>query len=237
MLIIHIRRSCLGFAAALGTAALLAAFFAGTGGGDEIDEAELGVLAGKVIAVDPGHGGIDSGARGNGHLEKAITLEIAEKLAERLRHHGAQVVMTRESDVDYYTRGKGGKRNDLLRRISIANSSGAQLFVSIHTNAIRGAQWSGAEVYYNPRWEENKKLALTLQNHLRDFPPGNKRQARQDCDILVLKDTTMPGVLIETGFLSNPQEAARLADPAYQEKMAEQIVRGLAHHLSRNVVR
>jgi len=197
----------------------------------------LGSLAGRVIVLDPGHGGVDSGAKYHGLIEKDITLAIALKLAATLRTNGATVVFTRETDVDYYTRGKGGKRSDLVRRVEIIERAEAAVFVSIHTNAIRGGRWSGAEVYYNPKLAENRLLAETVQQALRDFPPGNKRQAKQDSDIIVLKDTSVPGVLVEVGFLSNPREAAMLADDAYQEKLALQIARALAYHFSHNVAR
>jgi len=237
--VVRLRRRSLGLLTAAGVAAavavnLLALSFWGK---EDIAGVDLGALAGRVIAVDPGHGGVDSGAKYYGRVEKEITLSIAVKLADVLRASGADVVLTRAGDIDYYTRGKGGKRNDLVRRVEIINNSGAAVFVSIHANAIGGSRWFGAEVYYNPAREENKRLAEAMQRALREFPPGNKRQARQDSDILVLKDTTVPGVLIETGFLSNPREAALLADPAYQEKMAGQIARALAYHLGRNAAR
>ena len=204
---------------------------------EDIAGADLGALSGVVVAVDPGHGGVDSGAKYHGLLEKDLTLAIAGKLAATLQANGATVVLTRESDVDYYTRGKGGKRNDLKKRVELINTAGAAVFVSIHTNAIRGAQWFGAEVWYNSGRAENKLLAEVMQQALREFPPGNKRQPKEDSEILVLKDTIVPGVLVETGFLSNPREAALLADPAYQQKMVEQIARALAYHVSHNVAK
>ena len=240
MWIVRLRRQSLrllaviGAVAALAVANLLAVVYLKA---DDIDNANLAVLAGKTVAVDPGHGGVDGGARGNGLNEKEVTLAIALRLADVLRANGATVVMTRDSDIDYYTRGKGGKRNDLNRRVEIINESGAAVFVSIHLNAIRGSKWFGAEVYYNPKLPESRQLAETMQQALQDFPPGNKRQAKQDSDIIVLKDTTIPGVLVETGFLSNPGEAAMLADGNYQQKMVERIARALAYHCAHNVER
>lgn len=224
----------LGAAAALAVANLLAAVYLKA---DDFDSVDLAALAGRTIVVDPGHGGVDGGACGNGLNEKEINLAIALKLADVLRASGATVVLTRDSDIDYYTRGKGGKRNDLNRRVEIINEAGAAAFVSIHINAIRGSKWFGAEVYYNPKLPENRQLAEVMQQALQDFPPGNKRQAKQDSDIIVLKDTTIPGVLVETGFLSNPKEAAMLADSNYQQKMVERIAKALAYHFAHNVVR
>lgn len=204
---------------------------------DDIENVNLAVLGGKTIAIDAGHGGIDDGAKWNGIDEKNINLAIALKLADILAANGATTVLTREGDVDYYTKGKGGKRNDLLKRAEIIDKSGASLFVSIHCNAIKGANWSGAQVFYHPKLAENKQLAETTQHVLKNFPPGNKRQVKEDSDIILLKSVNVPGVLIEAGFISNPSEAARLNSESYQQKLAEGIAKAMAYHFSQNVGR
>ncbi|WP_371376904.1 N-acetylmuramoyl-L-alanine amidase [Sporomusa aerivorans] len=204
---------------------------------DELETVDLSVLNGKKIAIDAGHGGIDDGAKWNGVEEKNINLAIALKLADILTANGATPVLTREGDIDYYTRGKGGKRNDLLKRAEIIESSGVNAFVSIHCNAIRGAKWTGAQVFYHPKLEENRKLAETMQHALKNFPQGNKRQVKQDSDILILKSVNVPGVLIEAGFISNPDEAAHLSTDSYQHKLAEYIAKALAYHFNQNVGR
>ncbi|MCX7779954.1 MAG: N-acetylmuramoyl-L-alanine amidase [Negativicutes bacterium] len=201
------------------------------------NDINLDALKDRRIAIDPGHGGIDDGASGNGIVEKNVNLAISLKLAEILRGRGAQVTMTRDSDIDFYTRGKGGKRNDLAKRVDIINQSGAELFVSIHVNSIRGGNIAGAQVFYGGGRPESKLLAETMQQYLKEFPPGNKRQAKQDMDIIVLNATNIPGVLIETGFLSNKNEAGRLASVDYQQKLAEQIAKAIAYHLNQNVAR
>jgi len=203
----------------------------------DIESAELAVLSGKTIAIDAGHGGIDDGAKWHGLDEKNINLAIAVKVAAALAANGATTVLTREEDVDYYTKGKGGKRNDLLKRAEIIEKSGADLYLSIHCNAIRGSNWSGAQVFYNPSKEENKQLAEIMQQALKNFPPGNRRQVKQDSDIILLKSVTIPGVLIEAGFISNPAEATQLNSEAYQQKLAEAIAKALAYHFSHNVER
>jgi N-acetylmuramoyl-L-alanine amidase len=204
---------------------------------DDIENIDMSVLAGHSIAIDPGHGGIDSGASGNRVAEKDITLAISAKLAALLEQYGVNVILTREEDIDYYTRGKGGKRNDLLERIKRIEDSGAELFLSIHCNAYRGANLSGAQVFYNPQLEQNKKLAETLQRVLKGFPMGNKRQAKEDLHILLLKKINIPGVLIETGYVTNKEEAVLLADDSYQQKMIENIARALAYHFRQNAAR
>lgn len=204
---------------------------------DDIENTNMSVLAGKIVAIDAGHGGIDDGAKWNGIDEKNINLAIAVKLANILAANGVTPVLTREGDIDYYTKGKGGKRNDLLKRAEIIESSGANAFISIHCNAIKGANWSGAQVFYHPKLTENKQLAETMQHALKNFPPGNKRQIKQDSDIIILKSVNVPGVLVETGFISNPEEAGRLNSDAYQQKLAEYMAKALAYHFSQNVGR
>lgn len=203
---------------------------------EDIDNIDLSLLAGHTIAVDPGHGGIDAGASANGVIEKHINLAVALKFAEILRANGATVVMTRESDIDYYTRGKGGKRNDLLKRVDIVNQAGADLFISIHVNAMKG-NWSGAQAFYGTQSPNSKILAQTVQRALYSCPPGNKRQAKQDSDIIVLNGPNIPGVLVEIGFLTNQREASLMTDAAYQQKLATQIAKALAYHFSHNVGR
>ena len=204
---------------------------------EDIQGVDMSALSGHSIVIDPGHGGIDSGAVSNNVIEKEITLAISKKLADVLQSHGAIVTFTRESDIDYYTRGKGGKRKDLLTRTEMMESSGAEMFISVHCNAYRGASLSGAQVFYSPKFPQNKIVAERLQEMLKEFPPGNKRQAKEDLHILILNDTKMPGVLIETGYLTNQKEAALLTDNEYQQKLVEQIAKGLAYHFSQNVAR
>lgn len=200
----------------------------------DLENIDFSYVEGHTIMIDAGHGGIDSGARYNNLLEKDITLAISMKLGELLAQHGAIVLYTREGDVDYYTKGKGGKRNDLLQRLEMINGSNADVFVSIHCNAAREAQWFGAQVFYNPKFEANKRLAEAMQIALKKFPPNNKRQVKQDLQILILNTAEIPGVLVETGYLSNRNEAALLSDAAYQQELAGQMTRSLAYYFREN---
>jgi len=204
---------------------------------EDIQNVDMSVLAGHSIVIDPGHGGIDSGASSNHVVEKEITLAISQKLADVIESYGGKVTFTREDDIDYYTRGRGGKRKDLLTRIEIMENSGAEVFISVHCNAFRGANLSGAQVFYSPKFPQNKILAERLQQALKEFPHGNKRQAKEDLHILILNDIDMQGVLIETGYVTNPQEATLLINNDYQKKLVEQIAKGLAYHFSQNVAR
>lgn len=182
---------------------------------------------GVSIILDAGHGGIDSGAEYNGVQEKNVNLELSLKVAELLRSRGAAVSLTREGDIDYYTRGKGGKRNDLLKRIELIDAANAELFISIHCNASSDKRWHGAQVYYNPNDDANRQLAEYIQQSLRDFDKDNKRSKKADTKILLLKNTATPGVLVEAGFLSNEHDAFRLKNPDTQAEIAACIVKGI----------
>lgn len=201
-------------------------YLAGAG----LETEDLSGIQGRTVIIDAGHGGIDSGARYNSLLEKDITLALSMKLGEILTEQGASVLYTREGDIDYYTKGKGGKRNDLLKRIELINQSRADAFVSIHCNAAKVAQWSGSQVFYNPKLEANRLIAENMQTLLKNFPPNNKRLAKQDLKILILNSAEIPGVLVETGYLSNRNEATLLSDTQYQKEMALQIAKSLSHY-------
>ena len=181
-------------------------------------------LAGKRIAIDAGHGGIDGGAEYHARSEKEINLALARRIGERLTSAGAQVVYTRTDDVDYYTRGKGGKRADLKKRIAIIEEVQPAAFVSVHCNASKVKTYRGAQVFYHPRNEESKRLAELMQKRMTDFPAGNHRQSQANTHVLLLSSLSMPGVLLEAGYLSNGEEAQLLADESYQNRLAEAIL-------------
>ncbi|MDU2064989.1 MAG: N-acetylmuramoyl-L-alanine amidase [Sporomusaceae bacterium] len=204
---------------------------------DELDQADLTKLAGHTVIIDPGHGGIDSGASGNGIVEKEINLILAQEMAQVLANYGAVVTLTRAEDVDYYTKGRGGKRHDLKVRMNMMDQSGAELFISIHLNATPFKEAEGAQVFYGGTLPESKELAENLQKALKIFPPGNRRESKQDLDILVLNGTHIPGVLIECGYVTNQAEAHKLKMQEYQQKLVWQIAKGLAYHFTRKEAR
>ena len=204
---------------------------------EDMQNVDMSVLTGHCIAIDPGHGGIDDGASANHVIEKEITLAISKKMGQLLEKYGARVIFTRESDIDYYTRGRGGKRNDLLKRVEMIENSGAELFISIHCNAFRSVNLSGAQVFYSPKFAENKIVAERLQQAIKEISPNNKRLAKEDKAILLLNGIRVPGVMVETGYVTNQQESILLADPAYQDKLVEHLVKGLAYHFSKNMAR
>lgn len=189
------------------------------------------------IVIDVGHGGFDSGKIGvNGELEKNINLEIALKLKEALEEKGLSVVMTRETDEGLYDDSAQNKKaQDLQRRCEMIDENCPLLTVSIHQNSYTSPEIKGAQVFYYTSSEEGKKLAEGIQNSLiEQVDPQNHREAKANDTYYLLKKTASPIVIVECGFLSNPEEAAKLTDAAYQEKLVKAIRTGIFEYLGRN---
>lgn len=194
-------------------------------------------LSGKVIVVDAGHGGIDGGASSkSGILEKDVTLKIAKQLRDYLQEAGALVIMTRETDRDLadenIRRIRERKVQDLKKRVDIINNSSADLFVSIHLNAIPSPKWRGAQTFYNRTIEENEKIAKFIQSEIRRNLENTNRVARPIGNVYLLKKAKIPGVLVEAGFLSNEEEAQLLGTEKYQQKVAATIYQGILRYFA-----
>lgn len=191
-------------------------------------------LSNKVIVVDPGHGGIDPGAKGTTGLEeKEITLAVAKKLKTLLSQAGAVVVMTRETDTDLSDPELSGytvrKRQDLKRRAQIANDKKANVYIAIHGNSFPQSQYRGAQVFYQRGSEPSKLLADSIQAEFIETLKNTDRVAKEDT-FITIRETNMPAVISEIGFLSNPQEEKLLKDPAYQDKIAWSVYAGLVKY-------
>ncbi|MGM7724756.1 N-acetylmuramoyl-L-alanine amidase CwlD [Metabacillus sp. Hm71] len=193
-------------------------------------------LTGKIIYLDPGHGGPDGGAVGSSSLEKDISLSISLKLREYLQEQGALVLLTREKDVDLADKDTKGysrrKAEDLKKRVKLINESDADLFLSIHLNAIPSSRWSGAQTFYHGKFIENEHVAKFIQDELRRNLENTERVAKPIDGIYLLKNVEKPGALVEVGFLSNPQEERMLASDKYQEKIAASIYTGILRYFS-----
>lgn len=191
------------------------------------------------IVLDAGHGGEDGGAVGvNGLLEKTVNLKVAENLHDILRLSGIPVVMTRTedkmlSDPDAAISGKR-KMTDLRSRLKIAQAIPEGVLVSIHMNSFSQAKYRGLQVYYSPNHKGSAVLAETIQEGVKTyFQPDNQRQIKQaDSSIYLLAQCDRPAVLIECGFLSNPEECACLGDEAYLGEMSTVIFSAICHYLS-----
>ena len=183
-----------------------------------------------IIVIDAGHGGMDGGATGaDGTLEKHINLEIATILRDLLTVSGYETVMTRESDVMLTTEGGNGsaKMQDLKQRLSIASEHPDALTVSIHCNKFPMTSCKGMQVYYSDS-ETAMQAASAIQSASVLLQPYNKRAIKKaDSSIYLLYRATAPSILVECGFLSNPEELAALKTEDYQIKTAMIIFKGI----------
>ncbi len=186
------------------------------------------------VVIDAGHGGADPGKVSiSGALEKDINLKIAKLLKQFLQAEGIEVIMTREGEGGLYEEGASNKKvQDMKHRLEIIESSGAELVVSIHQNSYHEEYVKGAQVFYYATSEKSKMLAETLQEQLKELDPDNKREAKKNDSYFLLKKTSKPIAIVECGFLSNREEAAKLSDEVYQEKLAFQIHMGIMKYLN-----
>lgn len=194
-------------------------------------------LSGKVIVIDPGHGGVDGGAVGKGEIvEKEIALDIALMLREYLQGSGAFVVMTRETDRDLAPEDMKGysrrKTHDLYKRLQIINKPDHDLFISIHLNAVPSSRWRGAQTFFNPANEESRTLSRFIQDELRKNLGNTDRLARKLTNVFLLKEAKIPGAIVEVGFLSNPDEAELLRQKDYQNKIAVSVYQGILRYFT-----
>lgn len=194
-------------------------------------------LQGKIVAVDPGHGGYDPGAVRGEVYEKDINLQIALELKKYMEERGAKVILTRNGDYNLAVAGlhkREAHHYDLGKRLEIANRAKANLFISIHVNCICNRRHGGAEVFYYPHSKEGKLLAECVQTELRSIPGIQKRIAKTS-DCYVLRGARMPAALVEVGYLSNPDEKNNLLNPDYQTLLAEKIACGIRKYFNMEV--
>lgn len=195
-------------------------------------------ITNKVIGIDPGHGGVDPGAVSKGGIkEDDINLKIALKLKRFVEHSGGVAILTRNIDEGLYTENsktlREMKNEDLKRRKEIIDQSDCDIFVTIHLNSFTQHKYYGAQTFYNEELEESKKLAYIIQDELKNIlDKENNRQPSHRDDVYLLKEAKIPSVLIEAGFLSNPEEERLLNTSEYQEKIAWSIYAGIMKYFS-----
>lgn len=188
-----------------------------------------------VIVIDAGHGGMDGGAQApDGTVEKTINLAIASPLSLMLRLCGYDVRMTRETDDSIHDADcatvREKKVSDMKNRLAIFES--ATLNISIHQNKFGVAKYHGAQVFYSTNNPASEQLAETLRDNIYGLlQPDNTRAVKKGTkDIYLLYKATTPTVLVECGFLSNPEEFARLCNPDYQKQLAFAIACGVLQY-------
>lgn len=175
------------------------------------------------VVIDAGHGGIDGGATScTGILESQLNLEIALRLDDLLHFVGHDTRMVRTTDTSIYTEGStiaAQKVSDLKERVKLVNETDNSLLVSIHQNTFQDDRYSGAQVFY-ARDPESQTLAKNLQAAMIQYlNPGSKRQCKPSDGIYLMQNIEKPGILIECGFLTNPEEEGKLRSKEYQLKL------------------
>ncbi len=186
-------------------------------------------LSGKIITVDPGHGGRDAGTSYQGLYEKDLNLEISKVLKKVLEKAGAKVYMIRNDDSDLSSKWDSAKkRGDLYRRILKIQENKSDLYLSIHINYHYYSSVSGAEVLYHPINPNNLVLAESIMNEFKADLKTDREVIKTN--LYLYSNTRVPGVLIECGFISNPNERYLLQKESYQEKISKAITKGVENY-------
>ncbi len=195
----------------------------------------------KVIVIDPGHGGIDGGTTLSGLLEKDVNLYIAKKLKSYLQEKGFEVKMTRDKDVSLDGLSKEGSTRhlrDLNARVNIINSCNATLFLSIHVNChLKNPSANSAIVFFSSKYPDSKALAANVQKELNAITiNGNKRREHEPhlADYFILNNSDIPGVIVETAFISNDYDRSLLKTDEFKDELAKAIAAGAENYFKEN---
>ena len=175
----------------------------------------------NTLVIDAGHGGVDGGATScTGILESRFNLEICLKLEDLFHLLGYKTKMIRKTDISVYTSGDtiaAKKVSDLRQRVKMVMETEDPVLISIHQNMFSDGRYSGAQVFYNLQGEN---LARCLQSSLvKSLNPDSKRISKPADGVYLMQHIDCPAVLVECGFLSNPEEEAKLRDETYQKKL------------------
>ena len=191
---------------------------------------------GRTIIIDAGHGAPDGGAVGaSGVLEKDLNLAVATALQKFLESGGTEVILTRSDDNGIYDVSgsiKSKKVSDIKNREKLMKETDADAFISIHMNKFPEEKYSGPQVFYSVNDEESKTLAECVQHNLITvLSPVSEREVKEAYDsIYLLKNATVPAILVECGFLSNAQEEKKLIEENYQKQIAWAIYCGIIQY-------
>ena len=198
----------------------------------------------KTVIIDAGHGGEDGGAVGNdGIVEKDINLSVALKLRDLLEVSGYKVIMTREKDQAIYDDEaktlREKKRSDLHNRLDIItkNSGENTVFISVHQNKFPNPKYYGTQIFYSKHDPKSMDLATCVKDSVVGFlQPENTRSIKEATGkIYLLNNAKIPAIVVECGFISNPEESKKLANKEYQSEMAFSVYCGLVNYFSNNI--
>ncbi len=193
-------------------------------------------VASKVVVIDAGHGKPDEGAVGiYGTTEEAINLKIALKLQRLIEQSGGIVYLTRSDENGIYSDNantiREKKKSDVRNRVIIGNGEDVDILVSIHLNKYPESKYSGWQTFYQKENEYSKRLAENIQNSLNDaIDKENDRLPRPIDNVYIMKNVENPSVIVECGFLSNPEEAKLLEEEDYQNKLVWGIYIGIQNY-------
>ena len=219
----------------------VAAFFLGTAGllrhTVESVESMQPFSNHPIIVIDAGHGAPDGGSTGiSGTQEDAVNLAVANRLERLLTLMGYETAMTRTGPDCIATEGdtiRRKKQSDLKNRVELVNALPAAVVVSIHQNHFPDSKYSGPQVFYCSGGEV---LAVSAQRSMTAaLAPGSRREAKKASGIYLMEHITHPGILVECGFLSNPQEERKLNSPEHQKKIAAILVAMVADHIQPDI--
>jgi N-acetylmuramoyl-L-alanine amidase len=224
------------FVSVIALAAIIFGFFFKIN--NDVYDAEAASATEMLIILDAGHGGEDVGATGvNGVFEKDLNLSLTFILGEMLTDKGFAVVYTRSEDKLLYKENENikgiRKISDLKNRCKVAKNYPRALFVSIHMNTFGDSKYSGLQVYYSSNNSESEILAGAIQSSVKkELQPENNRNIKVGKDIYILENVDNPAVLIECGFLSNPEEAKKLSEKEYQKILSFSIICGIIEYMN-----
>lgn len=189
----------------------------------------------NTIVIDAGHGGEDGGATScTGKLESAFNLEIAARLNDLFHFLGYDTVMVRTTDRSVYTEGNTiatKKVSDLKQRVKLVNETDNALLVSIHQNTFQDSRYSGAQVFYGSKGKSQELASALQESFSKTVNPGSNRKSKKADSIYLMEHIDCTGVLVECGFLSNPEEEAKLRDEGYQKKLCTVIAATVSNFL------
>lgn len=194
-----------------------------------------------TFVIDAGHGGEDGGASScTGVLESQLNLQIARRLEDLFHFLGYQTVMIRRSDISVYTEGKTiaqKKISDLKERVRIVNATEGAFLISIHQNIFADSRYSGAQVFYNQEGDAEGIAHQLQQAMVTALNPGSNRQCKPADGVYLMQHSKRPGILVECGFLSNPEEERKLREGEYQKHICIVIAATMANVVNRTLDR
>ena len=196
---------------------------------------KIGISEKICVVIDAGHGGHDPGKVGvTGCYEKDINMKITAKLKSFLEMEGIEVILTREGDYSLCSESDQNKKNtDMKNRMAIIQKNNPALVVSIHQNSYSSSEIKGAQTFYYPNNDKSCELARMIQERLvATLDTANRRKASANDSYYLLKNISCPAVIVESGFLSNPQECESLETDYYQEKVAWAVYMGIMQYLN-----